>query len=47
MAEAIGGTGITAGAAGGITARAVGGGAYNPMATATRVRGIGGKPRCC
>ena len=39
MAEAVGGIGITV--------RVVGGIIDDPVATATRVRGIGGKPKSC
>ena len=48
MVEAVGGTGVeSAVAIAGMTTRAAGGEAWDPVAVAAGVRGIGGKPRCC
>ena len=48
MAESTGGTGAESIAtAAGITIGAACGEAWDLVAATTRVRGIGGKPRCC
>ena len=48
MVEAVGGTRAESdAAAAGMTTGAVGSEAWDPVAAAAGVRGIGGKPKCC